>query len=81
MMNLSRLWSVFQVLVGILFLVIGGMDINDDKKVRTAEILNDVITILVQLNFSTCKSDLISYFKSFDELSYVKIVHKIVTLV
>jgi hypothetical protein len=39
----------FQIIVGILFLIIGGMNINDEVKVKTAEILNDVITILVFL--------------------------------
>merc|ERR1711894_190563 len=40
---------VLQVIVGILFLVIGGLNINDDPDQRTADILNDVITVLVFL--------------------------------
>merc|ERR1712141_890425 len=40
---------VLQVIVGILFLVIGGLNINDDLDQRTADILNDVITVLVFL--------------------------------
>ena len=37
----------FQILVGILFLIVGSMDINEDSKVRTAVIINDLITIII----------------------------------
>lgn len=36
-----------QVIVGILFLVIGGMDINKGGEQRPANILNDVIVVLI----------------------------------
>ena len=39
----------FQVAVGILFLVIGGLNINKDHSQRTADILNNVIVVLIFL--------------------------------
>ena len=39
----------FQVVVGILFLVIGGLNINDEPDQKAANILNDVIVVLVFL--------------------------------
>ena len=39
--------KTFQALVGILFLVIGGFNINEEPKEKVADILNDIITILV----------------------------------
>ncbi|XP_071530044.1 ninjurin-2-like isoform X1 [Panulirus ornatus] len=38
---------VLQVVVGVLFMIIGGMDINDPKQQRAANILNNVILIFV----------------------------------
>ena len=38
-----------QLIVGILFLVIGGMDINKKPSQRTADILNNVIVVLIFL--------------------------------
>ena len=38
-----------QLVVGILFLVIGGMDINKKPSQRTADILNNVIVVLIFL--------------------------------
>ncbi len=38
-----------QVVVGILFLVIGGMNINDEDSHRRADILNDVIVVVIFL--------------------------------
>ena len=38
-----------QVIVGVLFLVIGGLNINDEPDQKTANILNDVIVVLVFL--------------------------------
>ena len=40
---------IFQVIVGILFLIIGGLNINEDNDQNVADILNDVITVLVFL--------------------------------
>ena len=40
----------FQVVAGILFLVIGGLNINDGSpNQRTADILNDVIVVIIFL--------------------------------
>ena len=39
----------FQIIVGILFLIIGGLNINQDGDQRVADILNDVITVTVFL--------------------------------
>ena len=36
-----------QAIVGILFLVIGGFNINEEPKEKVADILNDIITVLV----------------------------------
>lgn len=48
-----KLHSVFhsapQVVVGILFLVIGGLNINDDDDQSTANIINDIIVITIFL--------------------------------
>ena len=41
--------SSLQVVVGILFLVIGGLNINDEPDQKAANILNDVIVVLVFL--------------------------------
>ena len=38
-----------QVIVGVLFLVIGGLNINDVPDQKTANFLNDVIVVLVFL--------------------------------
>ena len=38
-----------QLIVGILFLVIGGMDINKKPSQRAADILNNVIVVLIFL--------------------------------
>ena len=38
-----------QLVVGILFLVIGGMDINKKPSQRTADILNNVIVVIIFL--------------------------------
>ena len=38
-----------QVIVGVLFLVIGSLNINDEPDQKTANILNDVIVVLVFL--------------------------------
>ncbi|XP_042884990.1 ninjurin-1-like isoform X1 [Penaeus japonicus] len=40
---------VLQVLVGVFFLIIGGMDINDPKQHTVADILNNVILLFVFL--------------------------------
>jgi len=47
MLTLIVISIIFQVLVGILFLVIGGMSINEHPNHRTANILNDVIVVLI----------------------------------
>merc|ERR1711971_1527984 len=47
MLALIILSIVLQALVGILFLVIGGFNINEEPKEKVADILNDIITILV----------------------------------
>merc|ERR1719483_1328655 len=47
MLALIILSIVLQALVGILFLVIGGFNINEEPKKKVADILNDIITILV----------------------------------
>ena len=51
--NIFRLINVFisfQVVAGILFLVIGGLNINDGSpNQRTADILNDVIVVIIFL--------------------------------
>lgn len=39
--------AALQVLVGIMFLVIGALNINKDKDKRRADILNDLILIMV----------------------------------
>ena len=40
--------SIFQVVAGILFLVIGGLSINDGSPhQKTADILNDVIVVVI----------------------------------
>ncbi len=41
--------NFLQVVVGILFLVIGGLNINEEPKQRTADILNDVIVVVIFL--------------------------------
>ena len=37
-----------QVLVGILFLILGGLDINDADHQKTANILNNTATVIKQ---------------------------------
>merc|ERR1719219_452869 len=49
MLGLIIVSIVLQVIVGILFLVIGGLNINEDTDQKYADILNDVITVLVFL--------------------------------
>ena len=39
----------FQVIVGILFIVVGGLNINDEDDQHRANIMNDVIVILIFL--------------------------------
>lgn len=39
----------FQVIVGILFLVVGGLNINDEPDQNTADIINNVIVVLIFL--------------------------------
>ena len=39
----------FQVIVGIMFLVLGGININEESDQKVADILNDVITVLIFL--------------------------------
>ena len=38
---------MLQAIVGILFLVIGGFNINEEPNEKVADILNDIITVLV----------------------------------
>jgi len=38
---------VLQALVGILFLAVGGMDINNERYHRAADILNNIATIII----------------------------------
>merc|ERR1711945_26129 len=38
---------VLQALVGILFLAVGGMDINNEKYHRAADIINNIATIII----------------------------------
>merc|ERR1711981_897571 len=38
---------VLQVIVGALFLILGGIDINDQERHKTADILNNSTTVLV----------------------------------
>jgi len=38
---------VLQALVGILFLVVGGLNINDEKYHRAADIINNVATVII----------------------------------
>lgn len=38
---------IFQVIVGILFLVIGAMDINKEDNHRSAVILNDLVVVFI----------------------------------
>merc|ERR1712098_324154 len=38
---------VLQVLLGALLLIIGGLDINDEKHQKTADILNNTATVTV----------------------------------
>ena len=45
--HIKKFPKTFQALVGILFLVIGGFNINEEPKEKVADILNDIITILV----------------------------------
>merc|ERR1719367_2730786 len=40
---------ILQIIVGILFLIIGGMNINENADQRVADILNDIITVTVFL--------------------------------
>merc|ERR1712156_648431 len=47
MLALIILSIVLQAIVGILFLVIGGFNINEEPKEKVADILNDIITVLV----------------------------------
>merc|ERR1711935_99167 len=47
MLALIILSIILQAIVGILFLVIGGFNINEEPKEKVADILNDIITILV----------------------------------
>merc|ERR1712077_89676 len=47
MLALIILSIVLQAIVGILFLVIGGFNINEEPNEKVADILNDIITVLV----------------------------------
>jgi len=38
---------ILQVLLGILFLIVGGLDINEQEHQKTADILNNTATVLV----------------------------------
>ena len=38
---------VLQVVVGVLFLIIGTLDINKENQQRTADVLNDVVVIII----------------------------------
>merc|ERR1712062_539978 len=49
MLALIILSIILQIIVGILFLVIGGMNINENADQRVADILNDIITVTVFL--------------------------------
>jgi len=49
MLSLIIISMILQLIVGILFLVIGGMDINKKPSQRTADILNNVIVVLIFL--------------------------------
>ena len=40
---------LLQVIVGILFLIVGGMNINDEDDQSTANILNDIIVVTIFL--------------------------------
>jgi len=40
---------VLQGVAGILFLIVGGLDINDEKHHRTADVINNVITGIILL--------------------------------
>jgi len=44
---INYMFNFKRALVGILFLVIGGFNINEEPKEKVADILNDIITILV----------------------------------
>ena len=41
--------SIYQVLVGILFLILGGLDINDPDHQKTADILNNTATVMTMM--------------------------------
>ena len=41
------MYALLQAIVGILFLVIGGFNINEEPNEKVADILNDIITVLV----------------------------------
>ena len=41
--------SIYQVLVGILFLILGGLDINDPDHQKTADILNNTATVMTMV--------------------------------
>lgn len=41
--------SLNQVVVGILFLVIGGMNINDPAQMRASDIINNITVVLIFL--------------------------------
>merc|ERR1712156_588694 len=47
MLALIILSIILQAIVGILFLVIGGLNINEEPNEKVADILNDIITVLV----------------------------------
>merc|ERR1711935_139723 len=47
MLALIILSIILQAIVALIFLVIGGFNINEEPKEKVADILNDVITILV----------------------------------
>merc|ERR1711953_469655 len=49
MLALIILSIILQIIVGILFLIIGGMNINENADQRVADILNDIITVTVFL--------------------------------
>ena len=38
---------IFQVLLGVLFLILGGLDINDEEHQKTADTLNNTTTVFV----------------------------------
>ena len=38
---------LLQGVAGILFLIVGGLDINDEKHHRTADVINNVITGII----------------------------------